>query len=94
MRNRITLSPDPDLDRELPNGRGAVVRITTGDGNTKARRVDWPKGHSRRGDISWDDLATKWSDGLPEVDIERAIALACSLEDLDDITELLRAFDP
>jgi 2-methylcitrate dehydratase PrpD len=94
MRNRITLSPDPDLDRELPNGRGAVVRITTGDGNTMMRRVDWPKGHSRRGDVTWEDLHRKWSDGLPEVNIERAITLASSLEDLDDITELLSAFDP
>lgn len=94
MRSRIALSPDSDLDREQPNGRGARVRITTRDGVSAERRVDWPKGHSAAGGITWEDLSGKWKTALPEVDIDHVIVSSRGLEQLDDVDELLRAFDP
>ena len=86
--------PRPDLDREQPNGRGASVRITTRDGATAERRVDWPKGHSAGDGITWEDLSGKWMEALPDVDVARVIALSRRLEQLDDVSQLLRAFDP
>jgi 2-methylcitrate dehydratase PrpD len=94
MRSCIVLSPDSDLDREQPNGRGARVRIRTRDGVSVERRVDWPKGHSAGGGITWQDLSGKWKAALPEVDIDHVIASSRGLEQLDDVDELLRAFDP
>ena len=94
MRSRIDLSPDSDLDREQPNGRGARVRILTRDGVSVERRLDWPKGHSANGGITWEDLSGKWKAALPEVDIDRVIATSQCLDQLDDVDELLRAFDP
>jgi 2-methylcitrate dehydratase PrpD len=94
MRARIDLHPDGELDAENPNGRGARVRITTRAGLDVTRLVSWPKGHSAAGAITWEDLAAKWSEALPEVNIGRVIALARGLEQLDDVEELLRAFDP
>ena len=94
MRSRIALSSDGDLDREQPDGRGARVRITTRDGAYVERRVDWPKGHSAGGGITWEDLAGKWKAALPAVDIDHVIASCRCLEQLDDVDELLRAFDP
>ena len=93
MRARIAVSPDLALDRELPNGRGANVRITTRDGASVVRRVDWPKGHSAADRITWDDLSGKWTEALPDLDVDRVIALSRRLEQLDDVNQLLSAFD-
>ena len=70
------------------------VRITTRDGATVVRRVDWPKGHSAGDGITWDDLSGKWMEALPDVDVARVIALSRRLEQLDDVSQPLRAFDP
>ncbi len=92
LRPRIDLRGDADLDRELPEGRAAIVRITTTDGATVSQRVDWPRGHSKRGGVTWDELAVKWHQGLPDCNVERMIAAARNLEDLDDVDELTAAF--
>jgi 2-methylcitrate dehydratase PrpD len=92
LRPRVVLAPAPELDRELPEGRGAIVRITMADGSVHTRRIDWPRGHSRAGEVSWDDLAAKWREGLPECDIDRLIGLARRLDELEDVRELAAAF--
>jgi 2-methylcitrate dehydratase PrpD len=94
LRAGIELRPDPDLDRDQPNGRGATVRIATRDGATVRRRVDSPKGHSTGAPITWEQLAAKWRDALPEVDVDRLVVMAQAIEKLDDVDELLRLFDP
>jgi 2-methylcitrate dehydratase PrpD len=94
MRARIRLTPDPELDRDQPDGRGARVTITARDGAAVTRRVDWPKGHSARGPVTWEDLEGKWTQALPHADVGRLIALSRSLEQLDDVDELLRTLDP
>jgi 2-methylcitrate dehydratase PrpD len=91
LRPRIALRGDPDLDRDQPAGRGAVVRITDVHGKTVSTRVDHPRGHSLRGGVTWSELAAKWHEGLPESDIDRMMAIAQRLEDLEDVHELVTA---
>lgn len=94
LRRNVTAFADPDLDRDQPEGRGAIVTITLQDGKSYSRRVEHPKGHSKRGGLTWDDLAQKWQEGLPGYDIDRMIATAQRLEQLDDVQELLDTFTP
>ena len=93
MRARIKVGIDPDLEREFPNGRGANVAITQAQGATFSQRVDWPRGHSRRGGVSWDDLAAKWHDGLPDYDVNRMVAVTSTLEMVEDVRQLTTAFE-
>ena len=92
MRARITVGVDAELERDHPKGRGANVAITTTSGTRVEQRVVWPKGHSRRGGVTWEDLSAKWHDALPESDIDRALELARGLEDLDDASMLADAY--
>ena len=92
LRPQVTVQGDPVLDREQPEGRGAIVTLTTSDGRRLTRRVDHPKGHSRRGGLDWDDLGRKWHAGLPGFDVARMMATAQRLESLDDTAELLDSF--
>lgn len=92
LRSRVMLRGDPDLDRDQPNGRGAIVTIITNKGASVTMRVDHPRGHSQRGGATWQELAAKWHEGLPECDVDRLIELADGLENLDDIAVLLDAF--
>jgi 2-methylcitrate dehydratase PrpD len=92
LRTRVTLGVDPGLNHDQPNGRGSNVTITTESGLTVSRRVDFPRGHSRRGELAWADLSAKWHDLLPSCDVDRMLALAQRLDDLDDVNELSDAF--
>jgi len=89
LRPLVTARSHPDLDRDQPEGRGAIVAITTSDGATVSARVDHPKGHSARGGLTWDDLHAKWREGLPECDVDKMIVIARRLEDIEDVAELL-----
>lgn len=91
LRPRVSLRGDPELDRDQPDGRGAIVAITTTDGATITARIDHPKGHSLRGGLSWQDLAGKWREGLPECDVDRMIEVAQRLDQVEDVTDLLDA---
>ncbi len=94
LRPRVTLRGDAELDRDQPIGRGAIVEITTKQGAKFRKRVDAPRGHSSRGGVSWEDLAGKWREGLPECDVDRLISLGTRLEELEDVNELLDGFRP
>jgi 2-methylcitrate dehydratase PrpD len=92
MRACITVGIDPDLQRDQPDGRGAQVSITVASGARFTHRVDWPRGHSRRGGVTWDDLSRKWHEALPGRGIDDALQLVRRLEDLDDVRLLADAF--
>ena len=49
-------------------------------------------GHSRRGGLTWEELAGKWREGLPECDVAKMLALAQRLDEVEDVTEFLDAF--
>ncbi|HUD94175.1 MmgE/PrpD family protein [Sphingobium sp.] len=92
LRAAITVSVDPELQREFPNGRGARVTIVTKNGVRKALRIDNPLGHSLRGEPSWDDLGRKWRGSLADCDTDRALSIARKLDSLDDASTLFEAF--
>ncbi len=92
LRSQITVGVDAELDREHPNGRGANVAIRMQDSAVFTRRVDWPRGHSRRGATTWKDLSEKWHDALPDSDVDQMLALAQDLEALPDVRTLSAAF--
>lgn len=92
LRPQVSVAVDSDLNREQPEGRGAHVTIHARDGRCVSHRVDAPRGHSRRGGVTWDDLAGKWRDGLPHCDVGRMLELARRMEDLDDARMLIDAF--
>jgi 2-methylcitrate dehydratase PrpD len=94
MRGRIDLRADAELDREQPEGRGARVTLAMRDGSRLSHRVDAPKGHSTAPPITWDDLATKWAQALPALDVDRLTRLCRAVDLLDDVQDLLRVFDP
>jgi len=91
LRERIEVQGHPDLDRDQPEGRGAIVTIATANGATLVRRVDHPRGHSLRGGLTWSDLATKWQEGLAECDVERMLAMARRLHEIEDVSVFLDA---
>jgi 2-methylcitrate dehydratase PrpD len=92
IRALISVEPDPDLQRDQPNGRGAKVTIGVRRGQTYSMRVDHPRGHSQRGDVSWDELSEKWRGALPGCDVDAAMDHAQNLDELEDVTLLSRAF--
>jgi len=92
LRALVSLRGHPDLDRDQPAGRGAIVTITTIDGATFSHRVEHPRGHSQRGGATWSELEQKWREGLPECDVGRMVALSQRLEQLEDVNELLDVF--
>jgi 2-methylcitrate dehydratase PrpD len=94
MRARIRVRVDPDLEVSQPDGRGAVVTITTGAGVAVSHRVDHPHGHSLRGGVTWADLSAKWHDAMGGrgYDIDAWVGRAQRLEDLADAGMLTDAF--
>jgi 2-methylcitrate dehydratase PrpD len=93
LRRAITVSVDPDIQREFPNGRGARVTIVMANGKRHSLRIDNPRGHSLRGEPSWDQLLEKWAGSLPGMNVERAWSLAQRLEGLERAEDLFAAFD-
>jgi 2-methylcitrate dehydratase PrpD len=94
LRARTAVGVDLDINRDAPEGRGANVTIKTADGTSVSHRVDAPRGHSKRGRVTWQELTEKWHGGLPDCDVDRMVALARRLEDLEDVRELVEAFTP
>lgn len=92
LRAQVSLRGHPDLDRDQPAGRGSIVTLTLEDGTAHTLRVDHPRGHSLRGGLTWEDLAEKWREGLPECDVDRILDLGQRLDSLEDVSELLDAF--
>jgi 2-methylcitrate dehydratase PrpD len=81
MRACITVRVDPHLEFYQPDGRGAVVTITTVSGTTVSCRVDHTRGHSLRGGATWPGLSGKWRDALADFDVGSWIAVAQGLDD-------------
>jgi len=92
IRSRIKVVVDAELQREHPDGRGARVTISTFSGASYAMRIDHPKGHSRRGEVEWADLAAKWRGSLAGRDVEAAVKSAQKLDEVDDIFDFTGQF--
>jgi len=92
LRARVRVVVNPLLEARAPNGRGAVVTITTRDGRKVSEQVDHPRGHSARGGVSWDELAVKWRDAAPEQDVDSWIVASRKLGDLEHVGRLSNLF--
>lgn len=95
LRKAIDFAPDPEFDKVHPPSRGAAVALTLTDGRVLRRTVDWPYGHSQRGDIVWGELASKVRsvlDGLmPAGDVDRLIGTVDGLDSEEDARDLGQA---
>jgi 2-methylcitrate dehydratase PrpD len=96
VARRVVPVPDPALDwkLELPPGR---VEIVLRDGR-RFSQVGDPVPGSPEAPLTWDDLRQKFADcaavavtPLTDQRIEAAARMAQNLEELDDVTELVRA---
>ncbi len=92
LRPHVTAGLDAELERTAPSGRGSNVTIVTSSGASLSRCIEDPKGHSRRGGVTWSDLRSKWQEGLPGCDVDSMVGLAQRLDDLADVRELSAAF--
>jgi 2-methylcitrate dehydratase PrpD len=86
-----------DWKVKIPDGR---MEITTRDGRRFERIGDMVPG-SAEAPMSWDGIEAKFRDcaavaanPVPEARIEKALAMARNLDELDDATELLRVLAP
>jgi 2-methylcitrate dehydratase PrpD len=91
MRARITAGVDEAMDAERPDGRGARVTIVTRDGQSVSMRIDDPRGHSRRGGVTWSDLEGKWTGTFSKAQLDRILTIAQKLERVD-VEDLVAAF--
>jgi 2-methylcitrate dehydratase PrpD len=92
VRDRISVSVDSQIQSEMPEARAARVTITTTDGQSHTQRIDHPRGHSRRGDVSWGDLYGKWQGNLFGCDVDSAFSAVQALEKVEDVQLLSKAF--
>jgi len=92
LRSHVVLRADADLDRDQPEGRGAVVTITDSGGANFSLRVDHPQGHSLRGPVTWSELAGKWHEVLPQCNVSRMVEVAKELDHVADVNELTALF--
>ena len=92
VRSRIAVAVDPEIQNASPNGRGARATVLTTDGADYSLRIDHPRGHCRRGDVSWQDLRQKWEGSLQECDVDSIVELGEAMERLEDVRLLTRAF--
>lgn len=95
LRKLVDVEIDPRMDEVNPRGRGATVVLTTDDDQVLERTIEWPYGHCRRGDVTWDELAQKvhtmLEDLLSEHEIDRLISTVGDLDSGTNIEDLAQA---
>jgi 2-methylcitrate dehydratase PrpD len=98
LGDTITLTPDPEMDREDHRGRGAEVTLRTTDGRSLSRHVRWPHGHCRAGDVTWDELVGKCHDMIDEdlgpAQVDELAETIAGLDGVSDVSELTRLLVP
>lgn len=97
LMQRIHIRSDPALSDQF---EGFRVRITLKDGRIFNHVTPYTKGHTRN-PMSWDDLAEKLARcaafaavPLPGAKLTRLLDLCQSLEELDDVNEVVAAMVP
>ena len=82
LRSRITLRGDADLDRDQPDGRGAIVAIDCRH-STVSMRVDHPKGHSKRGGLTGQNWPPR-ARGAARMRFDKMLSIAQRFDDVED----------
>jgi 2-methylcitrate dehydratase PrpD len=92
LMSRITVVADEECDRIYPFQFPAILEVTTTDGDTLEERVLVNRG-GPDDPLSDDELATKFTDNaaraLPRERVDAIRACAQSLQEADDVSELL-----
>ncbi|HEV7649052.1 MAG TPA: MmgE/PrpD family protein [Actinophytocola sp.] len=95
LRELISVVAAPDLDAANPRGRGGRLHIWTSDGTEHARLQEYPPGHCRAGDTSWDALVEKFLDNagatLGRGPAEEVVAAVARLDAGGDVADLVAA---
>jgi 2-methylcitrate dehydratase PrpD len=98
LGDTITMTPDPEMDRENHRGRGARVTLRTKDGAEFSRHVHWPHGHCRAGEVAWTELVRKCHDMIDEdlgpARVDELADVIDQLADIDDVGVLTRLLTP
>ena len=85
---------DPEIDKLYPEAIPNRVVVRLRDGRVVESRVDYPLGHPRR-PMSWKDVESKFrrlvSPYMTKERVETVIQLVKSLENIDDVYELIDA---
>ncbi|MHB8991769.1 MAG: MmgE/PrpD family protein [Chloroflexota bacterium] len=89
----VTVEPDPELSAIAPAKRPAIVEITTKSGQRYSHRVDFRKGDPENPPTT-KELQDKFrglaSATLSSQEIEATLAAIARLEDVDDVSTMLR----
>ena len=88
-------APEFSEVRAIEGARPGVIAVTTKDGETKTRRVDFAPGHPKN-PMAIGDLIAKFKDcvahaarPIPEANVEKAIDMILKLEDVDNVNQLV-----
>ncbi len=94
LLKRTEVKIDPEIDKLYPEAIPNRVVVRLRDGKVVESRVDSPLGHPRR-PMSWKDVESKFrrlvSPYMTKERVETVIQLVKSLENIDDVYELIDA---
>jgi 2-methylcitrate dehydratase len=92
LMSRIKVTMDPELEKVYPNGRPADLEVTTKDGKTYRKRVDFPKGDEKN-PMTDEEVQAKFKKLagplMSEWRMQRIIDTVNNIEDVDDIHKLM-----
>lgn len=94
LRPVTRAEPDAQLQRENPNGRGARVTFHLKGGSARSAFVPHPRGHSQRGEVTWEELHEKWRDNFVGPSCARALEMSQRLHEVEDVGTYIAAFCP
>ena len=90
--------PKYDPQFNVPGIPPAIVDIKTKSGEAYSKRVDFPYGHPKN-QVTTDDLLKKFRDcvsysakPIPKEKIDKAIESILSLEEIDDVGQIIQLF--
>jgi 2-methylcitrate dehydratase PrpD len=95
LSERVTVVGDDELEKLYPDRYPSIVELTTRDGQTHARRVDWPKGYPQN-PVSRAEIERKFLElaatAIDRAKAERLVGLVAALDDqpsVGPVVELL-----
>lgn len=97
LMKKISVQFDPEIKEQF---EGFTVEFTMQDGRMFSETTPYVLGHTKN-QMSWDDVVRKFwkcvpysAVPLPEANLQRVVEMCADLENIDDISELVRALTP
>ena len=92
LMSRIKVTVDPELEQVYPEARPADLEIRTKSGQVYSKRIDYPKGDPNN-PMNDEEVQSKFvrlaEPLMREKQIKSIIDMVSSLEELDDIGDLM-----